>query len=230
VSPRPNVEEARRRQILEAACEAIAERGFAAVRISDVAAKANTSTGTVHYYFDNRQDVLRQALRFAFEQSLSRQLMELGKLRSPRRRLVRLIELNLPGADQVTQEWIIWMEFWLEAVHHPEMRPVNEDLYGRWRKVVADIIVAGQAAGDFKSDADPDSLANRFVALMDGLAIQVLLHSSEMTVTKMRRVLGDFVTNDLSESAVGRRGRLDNKLTDTSTMWPRAVADGRLET
>jgi AcrR family transcriptional regulator len=202
VSPRPNVEEERRRQILEAACEAIAERGFAAVRISDVAAKAATSTGTVHYYFENRRDVLRQALRFAFEQSLKRQLGELARLRSPRRRLERLIELNLPDAEEVTQEWIVWMEFWLEAVHHPEMRPMNEQLYGRWRKVVGDIIADGQAAGDFRQDVDADSLANRFVALMDGLAIQALLHSPQMTVAKMRRVLGDFLTSDLSAVAV----------------------------
>jgi AcrR family transcriptional regulator len=199
VSPRPNVEEERRRQILEAACEAIAERGFAAVRISDVAAKANTSTGTVHYYFDNRRDVLRQALRFAFEQSLDRQLRELARLRSPRRRLERLIEMNLPNADEVTREWIVWMEFWLEAVHHPEMRPMNDQLYGRWRKVVGEVIVSGQAAGDFRQDVDADSLVNHFVALMDGLAIQVLLHSPQMSVAKMRRVLGDFVTTHLSQ-------------------------------
>ncbi|MEA2508771.1 MAG: hypothetical protein QOG21_853 [Actinomycetota bacterium] len=205
MSPRPNVEEERRRQILEAACEAIAERGFAAVRISDVAAKAATSTGTVHYYFENRRDVLRQALRFAFEQSLNRQLGELARLRSPRRRLERLIELNLPNAEEVTQEWIVWMEFWLEAVHHPEMRPMNEQLYGRWRKVVGDIIADGQAAGDFREDVDADSLANRFVALMDGLAIQALLHSPQMTVAKMRRVLGDFVTSDLSARAIAAR-------------------------
>jgi AcrR family transcriptional regulator len=205
VSPRPNVEEERRRQILEAACEAIAERGFAAVRISDVAAKAATSTGTVHYYFENRRDVLRQALRFAFEQSLNRQLGELARLRSPRRRLERLIELNLPNAEEVTQEWIVWMEFWLEAVHHSEMRPMNEQLYGRWRKVVGDIIADGQAAGDFREDVDADSLANRFVALMDGLAIQALLHSPQMTVAKMRRVLGDFVTSDLSARAIAAR-------------------------
>jgi AcrR family transcriptional regulator len=206
VTPRPNVEEERRHQILEAACEAIAERGFAAVRISDVAAKAATSTGTVHYYFENRRDVLRQALRFAFEQSLTRQLGELAKLRSPRRRLERLIELNLPNAEEVTQEWVVWMEFWLEAVHHPEMRPMNEQLYGTWRKVVADIITAGQASDDFRQDVDADSLANRFVALMDGLAIQVLLHSPEMTVAKMRRVLNDFVTRDLSSVAVAAGG------------------------
>jgi hypothetical protein len=98
------------------------------------------------------------------------------------------------------------MEFWLEAVHHPEIRPVNEQLYGRWRKVVRDIIVAGQEAGDFRPDGDPRSLTDRFVALMDGLAIQVLLHSHQMSVGRMRQVLDDFVTSALSAAPVAAVG------------------------
>jgi BetI-type transcriptional repressor, C-terminal len=83
---------------------------------------------------------------------------------------------------------------------------MNERLYGKWRKVVGDIITEGQTSGDFRQDVDPDSLANRFVALMDGLAIQVLLHSPEMTVAKMRRVLGDFVTSDISSVPIAAGG------------------------
>lgn len=197
MSPRPNVEEQRRREILQAACRAIAERGFAAVRISDIAARANTSTGTVHYYFANKQDVLHQALRFAFEKSLSRQLNEMDRLSSARDRLVRLIELNLPHDPEVIEEWVVWMEFWIEALHRPEMRPVNEELYGHWRRIVSDIISEGQATGEFASESHAADLANEFVALMDGLAIQVLLHSQQMTVDDMRRLCTDFVDTKL---------------------------------
>jgi AcrR family transcriptional regulator len=45
-------------QILEAACQAILERGFPATRIADIAAAAGVSTGTVHYYFATRDEVL----------------------------------------------------------------------------------------------------------------------------------------------------------------------------
>lgn len=197
MSPRPNVEEQRRREILQAACRAIAERGFAAVRISDIAARANTSTGTVHYYFANKQDVLHQALRFAFEKSLTRQLNEMDRLSSARDRLVRLIELNLPHDPEVIEEWVVWMEFWIEALHRPEMRPVNEELYGHWRRIVSDIISEGQATGEFASESHAADLANEFVALMDGLAIQVLLHSQQMTVDDMRRLCTDFVDTKL---------------------------------
>lgn len=193
MSPRPNVEEQRRRQILEAACDAIAERGFAAVRIADIAVGANTSTGTVHYYFDNKEDVLHQALRFAFEESIGRQVTELATCPTARAKLGRLIELNLPEKAEAVREWVVWMEFWIEALHRPEMRPVNEELYGHWRKLVAEIISEGQEAGEFDAAADGADLANLLIALVDGLAIQVLLHSKQMTVSEMRRLCLDFV-------------------------------------
>jgi AcrR family transcriptional regulator len=198
MSPRPSVEGERRRQILEAACEAIADRGFAAVRISDVAARADTSTGTVHYYFDSKQDVLHQALRFAFDQSIARQTRELSSFKSARDKLVQIIDLNLPEEPEVVQEWTMWMEFWIEALHHPELRPVNEELYGLWRTMVADVISEGQAGGEFDPIADAHDMANRFVALMDGLAIQVLLHSKKMPAGEMRRLCIDFVDRHLA--------------------------------
>jgi AcrR family transcriptional regulator len=201
MSPRPSVEDQRRTEILEAACAAIAERGFAAVRISDIAARAGTSTGTVHYYFTTREDVLHQALRFAFEQSLERQITELAKHRSPRRRLIRLIELNLPDDPVVVQEWIVWMEFWIEALHQPDLRPVNEELYGHWRRLVAGIIEHGQRDGSFDASVDAEDLANRLVALIDGLAIQVLLHSEHMTIRMMRRLCVEFVDTELAAPA-----------------------------
>jgi AcrR family transcriptional regulator len=197
MSPRPNVEEQRRREILQAACGAISERGFAAVRISDIAARTGTSTGTVHYYFANKQDVLHQALRYAFEQSLARQMTEMLEFPSARDRLIRLIELNLPDEEEVREEWIVWMEFWIEALHRPEMRPVNEELYGHWRKIVSDVIASGQTTGEFATVFDPADVANEFVALMDGLAIQVLLHSKDMTVEDMRRICTNFVDSKL---------------------------------
>jgi AcrR family transcriptional regulator len=198
VSPRPSVEEHRRKEILEAACGAIAERGFAAVRIADIAARAGTSTGTVHYYFATKEDVLHEALRYAFEQSLWRQMAELEKLRSPRRRLIRLIELNLPEDPAVIQEWIVWMEFWIEALHQPALRPVNEELYGHWRRLVAGIIEQGQQQGSFDATIDAEDLANRLIALIDGLAIQVLLHSQQMTIRTMKRLCIEFVESELS--------------------------------
>src|SRR5919206_4948374 len=52
-------------QILEAACRAILDRGFPATRIADIAQAAHVSTGTVHYYFATKDEVLIAALKWA---------------------------------------------------------------------------------------------------------------------------------------------------------------------
>src|SRR3954454_2171182 len=52
-------------QILAAACRAILERGFPATRIADIARAAGVSTGTVHYYFATKDEVLVAALKWA---------------------------------------------------------------------------------------------------------------------------------------------------------------------
>src|ERR671933_26728 len=51
-------------QILAAACRAILERGFPATRIADIARAAGVSTGTVHYYFATKDEVLVAALKW----------------------------------------------------------------------------------------------------------------------------------------------------------------------
>ena len=58
-----NATESRQLTILDAAAGLIAERGYHAVRVADIAAVAGTSTGTVHYYFPGKDDVLTAAKR-----------------------------------------------------------------------------------------------------------------------------------------------------------------------
>src|SRR3954462_9732526 len=59
-------------QILDAACRAILDRGFPATRIADIAAAARVSTGTVHYYFATKDEVLVAALKWASSRLFAR--------------------------------------------------------------------------------------------------------------------------------------------------------------
>ena len=69
----------RREAILAAACRAILRRGFHATRIADIAREAGTSTGTVHYHFETKDDVLTAALKWANEQPYVRMDELLGR-------------------------------------------------------------------------------------------------------------------------------------------------------
>ncbi len=50
--------DARRRQILDAAIELIAEQGFARTTIKQIARRAGVADGTIYNYFKNKEDIL----------------------------------------------------------------------------------------------------------------------------------------------------------------------------
>ena len=190
------VEDARKLEILQATWRLIAERGYHEVRVADIAKAVGTSTGTVHYHFPGKQDVLVEALRYCVHQAFARQSEELRKLTDPRERLLRLIDMQLPRPGQVRDEWSVWAQFWAEAALRPELRPTHNDFYDRWRSAVRRIVGHGVEQGVFR-EVDPDAFALHLSALTDGLAIQVLTGSPHVSVTRMRDVLTDFLREDL---------------------------------
>ncbi|NIH83270.1 TetR family transcriptional regulator C-terminal domain-containing protein [Amycolatopsis granulosa] len=189
--------DARRAAILDAAARLIAERGYHAVRVADIAREVGTSTGAVHYYFPGKNDVLTAALRSAVDRAFERQSAELRRLDDAHGRLLRLIEMQLPKVGVVRDEWSVWMQFWAEATINPELRPVHNAFYARWHDTIARIVRRGQRQGTFSTGVDPDEVAVRLSALTDGLAIQVLTGTPGITVTVMREVLVDFVRREL---------------------------------
>jgi AcrR family transcriptional regulator len=180
VSPRPQIDHIRKPQILAAAAEVIGERGIAATRIADVAERAGTSSPAVLYWFDSRDELLAEGLRFAedaFYAELSERLEELD---SPRGRLAELIAASTGGDD-----WKLWMELWTRALRDPAIRDERQRLDDRWRAQIAAIVREGQEAGEF-AGPDPDRAALELAALIDGLAVQVTLGDDVVTAELMR--------------------------------------------
>ncbi|WP_031466726.1 TetR/AcrR family transcriptional regulator [Sciscionella sediminilitoris] len=54
------IEEARRRQIIEAAVEVIAEQGYLKASLAKIAERAGISKGVISYHFDGKDDLLHQ--------------------------------------------------------------------------------------------------------------------------------------------------------------------------
>ncbi len=64
--------EARPEEILTAALESFAARGFAATRIEDVAARAGISKGTLYLYFAGKEELFKAVVRQALLPNLAR--------------------------------------------------------------------------------------------------------------------------------------------------------------
>lgn len=185
-----------RETILDAASRLIAERGYHAVRVADIAKACSTSTGSVHYHFAAKEDVLTEALRHAVGRALARQSQQLRGIDDARERLLHLFEMQLPVAEEVRDEWSTWLQYWAEALVRPELRPVHEEFYARWRETIVRIVERGRRQGTFRN-VDPEAAARHLTALTDGAAIQALLSVGPVDVGAMRQMLVDYVDEHL---------------------------------
>lgn len=189
-------EEARRQAILDAAVAVVVERGFGAARVADIAQRAGTSTGTVHYYFPTKLDVLDAALQHASDRSVVRHSAELSATKDARERLIRLIDLQIPDGP-VADEWAVWLEFWNEARHREELRERNREVYARWVGLIESIVTEGIKDGVFRPNADARDFAVRFAGMFDGLGIQALLQPTLDNRWQLRQLLVSMIEHDL---------------------------------
>jgi AcrR family transcriptional regulator len=184
----------RHQEILEAAARVITARGLAETRIADIAERCGVSPGLILYYFDSKDRLLVEALTYANDQFYLRLSRELRRISAARDQLDRLIELSVPGLlpeFERLDEWALWIEIWVRALRDPAMAKEREALDRRWRQSIADIIRLGRETGEFPDGPDPDDLGSQIGAMIDGLAIQVLMNDAAFSPSKMQQVCRD---------------------------------------
>ena len=190
---RVSVEAERREQILSAACESIASLGYRAVRVADVARLAGVSSGTVHYYFDSKEVLLREAFRFNFENSVNRRSWMVDGDDAPVERLRRMLHSYLPGDPDTVMAWRVWVEFWAAALGSEDLQQLNDTVYENWREYVRESVEHAHAQGALDPSLSSGDITEMLVGMLDGLAIQALVGSGHMTRERMLEVCDRFV-------------------------------------
>ena len=123
MSPRRKLSDARRRQILKAAVQVIAEKGLCDTGIKDVADQAGTSPALVIYYFGKKDILLAEALSFADEKFYAQTAEAVAEMASARDRLVELVRCScsVGEAEDDFDEWVLWLDLWARAPRDPDV-------------------------------------------------------------------------------------------------------------
>jgi AcrR family transcriptional regulator len=195
--------QAARERILAAAVQRIASDGIDDVRIARIAMDAGVSPPLVHYHFDSRETLLAEALRYSYTRAGDARIStgDTDAL-THAQRLSEMVGQCLPTTPALAEDWVLWVELWLRAVRHPELRPVAEELYGRLRSWFADEIAAGIEAGEFAADADPVDVADRTLALLDGFGVRSLIGDASVPLDRARAAIEVSLARDLGLSSL----------------------------
>lgn len=186
-----------RERILAAAVRRIAREGIDDVRIARIAMDAGVSTSLVHYHFETREALLAEALRYSYERAGEARISS-GALpvASHAERLRSMIDQCLPTTPSLEEDWVLWVELWLRAARHPDLRPVAEELYGRLHSWFAGEIAAGVRDREFE-ECDPDEVTDRALALIDGYGIRTLIGDASMPLARARHAVAAALAQDL---------------------------------
>lgn len=191
MSPRPKITDVRREQIVRAALDVIAERGFQDTRLADIAERAGCSAPAVLYHFTAKDEILDAVVSLAEDRFYKGVEATLEQEVGPVARLVRLLESAArddDGEETVTM-WKMWLEIWTRALREPHSAHTRQLLDRRWRTVLTETIAEGQRAGELPDSVAPGRVALMLASLMDGLAVQFALGDSEVTAERMTETL-----------------------------------------
>ena len=197
----PGTADQRRAQMLQAALEVISGRGYADTRIADVAERAGVSPALVIYYFKTTDQLLTEAIRFYEEHWYAEGQRRMADMTTAAARLEEIVAMScLSEADpEPGGSWSLWLDFWAQATRNSEVASVRQKSDERWRDQIAELVMAGQAAGEFRQ-VDPVSFAIYLSTLLDGLTIQIALNDPVVDSVRAYELSMQLVADQLGFS------------------------------
>ncbi|MEW6718403.1 MAG: TetR/AcrR family transcriptional regulator [Chloroflexota bacterium] len=167
MSPRPDVSEERRNQILEAASRIFAKSGFYEARMDDIAEEADLSKGTLYWYFKSKDEIIIAI----FERLFERECADLRALHvasgSASERLLAFSERAIGDIRNILNLMPIMYEFVALAFR----RELVQDAFRRFLKNYLDALVPivqqGVDGGEFRA-VDAQEVAIAVGAIFEG--------------------------------------------------------------
>jgi AcrR family transcriptional regulator len=195
-----------RARLLESAAELFAERGFYGASVEEIAERAGFSRGAFYSNFENKAELFLALLddRMAVEM---RSLEEtLGGDAGPAAFLDLLRRRG--GRRSEPKEWtLLWAEFWLHVMRHPELAPKLAARQQAARAAIAGMIDRQFTQLGLTLPVSPTELASVMLAVDDGLKLQEDLDPAAVPEDLRARILVVLLDGLAAMSALdaGRR-------------------------
>lgn len=153
MSPKNNVSEKRRNQILDAAMKTFSEVGFHKARMSDIADTSGLSKGSLYWYFDSKDSIILNLLEKFFEPEFK----DLRALLTDSRSAEDRLEIYI---DRVSDDMVAMLK-WMPLIHDfialafrkEPVRKAISSYYQRHLEILLSLIQQGLDSGEFQADS-----------------------------------------------------------------------------
>lgn len=149
--PRRRRKDARPAELVAAAADLFSEKGFAATRLDDVAARAGVSKGTLYLYFDSKEALFKAVIREGIVPALEEGEAMLERFEGSAAELLRSLLLGWWQLFGTTRFGGIPKLIIGEARNFPEIAAFyHEAVIRRGRGLLRRVLERGTASGEFR--------------------------------------------------------------------------------
>ncbi len=184
--------EARREAFLEAAGRLIQRDGFSGLTVRAVAREAGFTTGALVHYVDSVDDLLVDAFEYA-GRGVRARIAQAETHADPLAALRESLYIVLPSTDAQIGHWAYWLGFGERSAQNSALRKITHTRYAGWLKRTERLIRRAKLSGVIAADVHVTGAAQSAVALVDGIAAQVLRSGRPPTVKQQRALIDDWI-------------------------------------
>lgn len=171
MSPKQDVSEERKNQILDAAMNIFAKMGFHKARMDDVAQESGLSKGALYWYFKSKDAIIAAILERLFNMALKDlKRLEQASEGSVREGLMAYSQQLLGYMERMRPLLPMMYEFYALLGRQKFVQEFGKVYYREYIAIMAKVIQHGVERGEFKA-VDPVEVAATFVALFEGLTL-----------------------------------------------------------
>ncbi|HYM51346.1 MAG TPA: TetR/AcrR family transcriptional regulator [Candidatus Limnocylindrales bacterium] len=167
-----------RDRIVEAAYRTLVRNGYHDTSMKDIAEEAQVALGLAHYYFQTKEDLLVEAIRYGCAPVI-REWHETAK--SPRS-LEAAVEVSRTGLELQKQElrrnlelFTLVFEMFGVGLHNPRIRAAVNEFVQEDRERIAAIARPVFAGLQAAPESEPDAVAAAIWACLNGITLQKLI-------------------------------------------------------
>jgi AcrR family transcriptional regulator len=182
----------RKRQITRAAYEIIAEKGYYNFTMMDIAKRAGVSSGLIHHYFKDKENMLVTLLR-EMQQNVRLSLERaLEPVADPGEKLGIFIDQAFGLVENEKEYIYVTFDFLTQIKFNERMQRILSKLYRGYRETLTQILREGKEKGIFK-DVDEHYISTIFSSILLGLEQQYIVDNTAFSYHEYSGRVKNFI-------------------------------------
>lgn len=182
------IEEARRKQILDASIALFGKSGFDQTSLAEIADMVGVSKGVISYHFDGKRDLGEEVIRHGVRQYGQYVQNRVAKQKSGKTKLLEFVSACLDYIEEHPNSYLVYTDtlrcFGTREEKNAMVAWANE----RTREILTQIIKDGQADGSIGKVSIAD-LADVVQGIIDGLMEQVAVQPNVVDLAGCKRLI-----------------------------------------